>query len=215
MTTVLGIDEAGRGPVIGPMVMAGVMIKDGDEAKLKNMGVRDSKDLSPYKRDKLYEDLIDFYQHEIMVISPQEIDETLGTAGTNLNWLEADAAAKIITSMKPDVAILDCPSPNIEAYTKYIQERVPEGTKIICEHKADSNYVVVGAGSILAKVTRDRAVAKLKDKAGVDFGSGYPSDPKTRAFLKEHYKNFDFFRKSWASYKKITEGKNQSSLNSF
>ncbi len=202
---ICGIDEAGRGPVIGPMVMAGVCIEPGQEDNLERMGVKDSKFLSPQKREDLYERLIEHYKHEIIMISPEDIDKTLNNPDTNLNWLEGDTSIAILERLGPKKAILDCPSTNVEAYKEYVAKKLTKKIDLVVEHKADTNYFVVGAASILAKVTRDREIEKLKRIAGTDFGSGYPSDSRTVSFLKENYDKFDFFRKSWASYKKVAK----------
>jgi len=215
MARILGIDEAGRGPVIGPMVMAGVIIEEGQDENLKRMGVRDSKELTPQKREHLFEGLREFYRHHIIIIPPGEIDDALASPKLNLNWLEAEKAALIILELKPDIVILDCPSTNTEAYAAYVRKRIPEGIKIISEHKADSNYPVVGAASILAKVTRDAEITKLKAVAGEDFGSGYPSDPLTVSFLERKWSKFPFFRKSWSSYQRVAKKTEQSMLDSF
>jgi ribonuclease HII len=117
----------------------------------------------------------------------------------------------------PDKAVLDCPSPNIRAYKEYVKKQLDDKKiKIIAEHKADVKYPVVSAASILAKVTRDREIEKLKKKIGMNFGSGYPSDAITKGFLKKHYKDFpDIFRKTWASYKKVAGDKKQKNLGEF
>ena len=154
--------------------------------------------------------------YEILILTPQDVDSALSTEGTNLNWLEADASIKIIDKLNADKAILDAPSNNIPAYVDYVLSKQKGTTTIVAEHKADMNYPVVSAASILAKVTRDAEIEKIKKKIKINFGSGYPSDPLTQAFLKKHYKDYpEIFRKTWASYKKLVNGKNQSSLGDF
>ena len=135
----------------------------------------------------------------------------------NLNWLEARKAAEIINYMKPDVVYLDCPSTNIKAFTEYVRELLDnKDVKIISEHKADLKYVVVGAASILAKVVRDRRIVEIERAIGKKIGSGYPSDPNTKEFLKENYKKHpEFIRKSWASYTNLIKKKEQSNLGEF
>src|SRR3989344_4793297 len=119
---VCGIEEAGRGPVIGPMVMCGAVIKEEHEGRLKKIGVKDSKLLTPKKREKLFKiikNLVDRYK--IIIIPPAEIDAALKSDHLNLNWLEAQKSAEIITALKPDKVIIDCPSNNIKEYTRYIK----------------------------------------------------------------------------------------------
>lgn len=208
----IGIDEAGRGPVIGPLVMAGVFVED--DSGLIAMGVKDSKLLSPLKREQLF-DKIKELPHFIISISPQQVDGALTDPNLNLNKLELITAAKIINELPGKVAMLDAPGSNISAMIEYTQQFINRDIDLKAEHKADLNYPVVGAASILAKVTRDREIEKMKREIGIDFGSGYPSDPKTIKFLKENYDKYDFFRKSWSSWKKVAEAKNQSNLGNF
>lgn len=214
---ICGVEEAGRGPVIGPLVMAGVLIKEKDEPKLKKLGVKDSKLLTPKQRTSLFSKIIKAVdKHKIIIVSPDEVDKAVNSDSMNLNWLEAKKSVKIIEELKPDLAILDCPSNNIKSYKSYVVSRLKHKTQIQAEHKADLNYPVVSAASILAKVTRDKEIGKIKKKIGIDFGSGYPSDPKTVEFLKNNYDKFpEIFRHSWVSYKRAAEKKKQKRLGDF
>jgi ribonuclease HII len=214
---VAGIEEAGRGPVIGPMVMVGVLVDEKDFPKLTSIGAKDSKLLTPQTREKIFDQILAMVKkYEIAIISSAKIDEALLSEKSNLNKLEGDTSAMLINLLKPDKAILDCPSNNPEAYADYIKKQLDnKKTRIVAEHKADVNYPVVSAASIIAKVIRDREIEKLKKKFKVDFGSGYPSDERTQKFLKENYKKYPFFRKTWASYKNVIEGKKQKHLGDF
>ena len=211
---VCGIDEAGRGPVIGPLVIAGVLANEKQEQDLMDLGVKDSKLLTPIQRERMFDKIKGLVEkYEIIVILPAEIDDAVeGKDNLNLNWLEAVKSASIINTLKPNRAILDCPSTNIAAYTEYVKKKVTGRVEIIAEHKADQTYPIVSAASILAKVTRDDLIQELKKKHKVEFGSGYPSDPMTQLFLKKYWDKYDFFRKSWASYKAIVKGKSQTKL---
>ena len=122
---------------------------------------------------------------------------------------------KLINKIKADKVILDCPSNNINAYKDYVKSFVKKDIKIVAEHKADLNHTIVGAASILAKVTRDKIIEEIKKEVKYDFGSGYPSDPKTILFLKENWHKYDIFRKTWATYKKVAENKGQRKLEGF
>ena len=218
MTIVCGIDEAGRGPVIGPLVIAGACIDEKELSALECIGVKDSKLLSPTQRTQLYFQITSILkQYEIIIIAPEKIDAAVLDKKTmNLNWLEAITSAKIIDVLKPDKAYIDCPSTNIQAYSHYIREKlVHKKTELICEHKADATYVICSAASILAKVTRDKEIEKIKKEVGIDFGSGYPSDPYTVAFLQKNWNKHDFFRKSWASWQKYNTAKKQKKLGEF
>tara|TARA_B100001971_G_C18233334_1_gene565376 strand:- start:601 stop:1329 length:729 start_codon:yes stop_codon:yes gene_type:complete len=214
MTTICGIDEAGRGPVIGPLVTAGVMVDEKDLEKLKGIGVKDSKLLTPIQREQMFDE-VSKYPNHIVVTEPQEIDEALESEELNLNWLEAHKTAEIINELKPDKAIVDCPSTNIEAYKEYLQKLLKTKTELIVEHKADLNHPQAAAASILAKVTRDREIEEIKKKYG-DCGPGYPSNEITQKFLIENWEKYpEIFRKSWSSYKKIAQEQFQSSIADF
>ncbi len=228
--TIIGIDEAGRGPVIGPMVMAGVKISEEKLADIACMGIKDSKLLSPKERERLFDVIsnCDWMKYHIEISWPKEIDDALESPNMNLNHLEALHTAMILGKLDGDKAILDLPSNNAENYIRSVQKFMkPEIIKscfIVAEHKADMNYEVVGAASILAKVTRDRIIEEMKleyAKYG-DFGSGYPSDPKVKAFVEKHWNNSElknikngFFRKTWKSYTNVAQKNFQKGLGDF
>jgi ribonuclease HII len=208
---VLGIDEARRGPVIGPMVMAGTMMKEDGEKDLVSLGVKDSKLLSPKERQRLYTYILKMVvNHVIIIFSPAEIDAALQDPKMNLNHLEAKGTADIIEKITPTPwqVITDCPSNNTKAFIAKIRSFLKKRSEIeiVSEHKADVNYPIVSAASILAKVVGDNEIEKLKELYKIDFGSGYPSDPKTVAFLKKNITNEKYqpiFRKTWATYKEL------------
>ena len=212
---ICGIDEAGRGPVIGPMIITGAMIDEDKQPVLKELGVKDSKLIAPKKRDRIAAELPKYVKYETIIVEPEEIDRYLeADNGTNLNWLEADKSIIILNKLKPDVAYIDSPSPNLKAYTAYIKEKVP-GVEIHCEHKADANYLPAGAASIIAKAKREEIIAEMKKQYG-DIGSGYPADPKTKAYLQHNWnKHPEIFRQSWLSYKNVAKSRKQQKLGSF
>jgi len=218
MPTVAGIEEAGRGPVMGPMVMCGVLVEEKDEEKLRTLGAKDSKLLTPKTREILFDQIINMVKHyEVIIISPQEIDDALRDPKLNLNKLEAITSAKIINMLNPDKVLVDCPSNNTQAYSDELKEYIDnKDMEVVSEHKADVKYPVVSAASIIAKVTRDREIEELKKKIGIDFGSGYPADEKTQLFLKKNWNKFpELFRQTWASYKRYVTGKKQKKLGEF
>lgn len=216
---ICGIDEAGRGPVLGPLVMCGLLVKEEDEKGLVKLKVRDSKLLTKVKREFLFDKIKDIsYKYEIIAIYPDEIDHAVNNHdGLNLNKLEARKSAEIINLLKPDKAIVDAPSNNIKSYKQYLFELINnKKIELILEHKADLNYPIVSAASILAKVTRDNEIEKIKKKIKIDFGSGYMSDPKTVNFLEKYYEKYpELFRKSWLPYRDIVNKKFQSKLEDF
>ncbi|MEM2147686.1 MAG: ribonuclease HII [Candidatus Bathyarchaeia archaeon] len=210
---VAGVDDAGRGSVIGPLVIAGILIEEVDIPKLVQLGVRDSKLLSPTRRETLATEIKRLVKrYEVVKLSPAEIDKivTTGKKLHRLNWLEAQAMARVIELLKPDVAYVDASDVVEERFKQQILEHLNFKIQIVSEHKADRNYPVVSAASIIAKVERDREIADLKAKYG-DFGCGYPTDPKTLEFLhrclgsRGEYP--EFVRKSWKPAKKIIKEK--------
>lgn len=210
-----GIEEAGRGPVIGPMVMCGVLIEEKEEIKLAGIGVRDSKLLSPRSREFLYKKIIGLVKdYKVEIITPEEIDAAIQSPTLNLNWLEARKTAAILNYLKPDKAIMDCPSSNCKAYSNYVKNLLDnKKIKLVAEHKADVNYPVVSAASIIAKVIRDQKVDEIKKAIGIDFGSGYPADERTAKFLREYHDKYpELFRKEWEPYRKIIKAKKQKRL---
>jgi ribonuclease HII len=207
-----GVEEAGRGPVIGPMVMAIAAIDEKDQFKLQTIGVKDSKLLTPKQRKEMFVMIKGVCKYKIIVLSNKEVDKALKDPNMNLNKLEGKTSAKLINSLKPDKVMLDCPSTNPSAYVNYVKKFVTSKTEVKAEHKADINHPIVSAASILAKVTRDEEIEKLKKKHKVNFGSGYPSDPLTIKFVEENWNKYDFFRKTWDTHKKIAKMHGQQKL---
>jgi len=206
---IAGVDDAGRGAVIGPLVIAGVLVDDKSLASLVSLGVKDSKLLSPSRRTSLAEGILGIVKnYHIVKLPPDEIDRVVETGGKlyRLNRLEARAMAEVIRHLKPEVAYVDASDVSPERFKQHIAEEVPFKVQIVSEHKADKTYPVVSAASIVAKVERDRAVAELRSRYG-DLGSGYIADPKTVSFLEEWVKTYgsypEFVRKSWKPARKI------------
>ncbi len=214
---IAGLDEAGRGPPIGPLVMAGIRIDEKKKGWLKRIGVKDSKLLTRQKREELFDKIINLVDsYKIFIIPPIKIDEALNSESNNLNWLEADCMLDVIHALQPEKAYLDSPSRNIPAFTSYLKKRLACRTDLIVEHKADLNHAVCGAASILAKVTRDREIEKIHELTGIDFGAGYGLDMRTYEFIRDYHDKYpEFFRKSWASYRMVVDGKSQKKLFNF
>lgn len=215
MVKLCGIDEAGKGPVIGPMVLCAACTDEKKIGELKALGVKDSKLLSIGRRKDLYMKLKTMLEYKIDIISVEDIDLALESPESNIIKLEAQRSGELLRSLKPDKAIIDCPSANIRSYTSLIQKVAGEKIKLLCEHKADHTYAIVSAASIIAKYIRDAEIENLKRKYNIDFGSGYPSDPFTRRFLEKNYSKYPFFRKTWASWKNIAKKNGQRKLGQF
>ncbi len=183
---VAGVDEAGRGCVIGPLVVAGVAVRTENLRSLIDLGVKDSKLLTAKKREALYPEIIKLTEkHHIIKVPPAQIDKVVRSSRTlhKLNRLEAQTMAKIIEVLRPDEAYVDAADVVEHRFGNHISELLRFKTKIVSEHKADRTYPIVSAASIIAKVQRDGEIEKLKKKYG-DFGSGYLTDDKTMIFLK-------------------------------
>jgi ribonuclease HII len=204
---VCGVDDAGRGSVLGPLVIAGIVIKQTKVNQLKKQGIRDSKKLTPLARERLYKKIINIVDdYYVAKISPKVIDKSV--FNHSLNHLEAQYMAKVISKLSPSIAFVDSCDVNPHRFGKEIS-KLTLHTKIKSYHHADSRFVVVSAASILAKVSRDRVITKLKKKHNV--GSGYPSDPKTKAFVKKSIKrneSMTFIRKSWKPVQILLKKKN-------
>ncbi len=214
-----GLDEAGRGPVIGPMVVAGVVLSPKAAKKLKEAGVRDSKLLTPGRREELeplIKELAEAYA--LRVVEPRRIDEAVSENGLNL--LEAGVMAEIIRELRPSMVIVDAPGRNTEKFKRILKSKL-EGipVRVRAENKADRRFVHVAAASILAKVERDRRIAELRRRVDYDFGSGYPGDPKTREFLFRVLSGYPFpkdqIRWRWATVKNLLDEKRRTSLTDF
>jgi ribonuclease HII len=215
----LGIDDAGRGPVIGPMVLAGCLIDEETEKEFKKLGVKDSKQLTAKRREFLANKIREMAEtFEIVIASPEEIDnKSLG----NLNQLEAIKMAEVINKINKGFGkikvIVDCPSTNITNWKDFLKMKIENlsNLEISCEHKADQNHISVSAASILAKSVREKEMDKLKEKYGKEIGSGYTSDPATCKFLEmniESHKDEGIFRKTWATFKKADDKSIQKKL---
>ncbi|MFT4313395.1 MAG: ribonuclease HII [Candidatus Woesearchaeota archaeon] len=208
--TECGIDEAGRGPVLGPLIVAGVCATTEQIAELAKIGVTDSKLLSPKKREALAPLIKQIVQsYEIREISVQDIDDRI-KKNQSLTDLELFVTSDIVQKLKPVKVVIDCPSANKKTYKDSFVRHSSFPGECIVEFKADTNHVVVGAASILAKVKRDECISTIKKQIGIDCGSGYPSDPKTQLFLSEYYLTHKtLFRTSWESYKNCVSQKSQ------
>ncbi|MGQ9787848.1 MAG: ribonuclease HII [Candidatus Hadarchaeaceae archaeon] len=206
---IMGADEAGRGPVLGNMVLCGALFEHQDLEGLRAMGVKDSKQLSPGRREFLAKVIAEKARAlEIVEIAPREIDVYRLVRKVNLNELEAQTFAGMINRLRPELVYLDSPDPNPGLFERRVRKYLTFFPRIVAENFADQKYVAVAAASIVAKVRRDRCLAGLRRRYG-DLGSGYPADPVTIAFLKnwvrQHGSLPDFARRSWETARRIEE----------
>ncbi|MBU1197886.1 ribonuclease HII [Candidatus Micrarchaeota archaeon] len=188
---IAGVDEAGRGPVIGPLIIGVFACHASEEKKLKRWGVKDSKLLSDSKREALAEKLAG-YPHVLVEVSAEEITRFMRNK-TSLNDVEAikvaEALEKLYKKQEVERVFVDSPDSVPKKFEHRIRKHLSfklKGVEIVSENKADVKYVVAGAASILAKSQREKRVLELQEMFGEEMGSGYPSDGRTISFLKKH-----------------------------
>lgn len=213
---IAGIDEAGKGPVIGPMCIGGVKIDESKAHVLKVLGVADSKKLTPKKREQLAAQIKKHADgYFVLEVSPSQIDELRKIM--SMNEIMVVCFAKVLEQLKPDLVYADAADVKAERFAENLRRQYaktsPDHAKkieIISMHQADATFPVVSAASIIAKVRRDELIEELKKEWNTDFGSGYPSDPKTKEFLmkwgKEHCGEFPgIVRHSWQTIENIKQ----------
>ena len=201
----IGIDEAGRGPVIGSLFVAGVLNFEG----LGVLGVRDSKKLSSKRREQLAKLIENATEVQVVELTAKEIDEK--RKSQSMNEITVDLFARIIELLHPDRVYVDAADVNPERFAYNLRKKCSireRDIEIISEFKADVNYPVVSAASIVAKVHRDRSIRELATEIGAEIGSGYPADPRTIQFLnrllKEQKDNIpDCVRQSWKTFERL------------
>ena len=211
---IAGIDEAGKGPVIGPMCVAGVLVEEDNLHLIEELGLKDSKKLTPRKREffdvKIKERADGWF---VLEVSAHQIDE-LRTVMT-MNEIMVRCYARVLENLRPEYAFLDAADVNEERFGRNVQNGCEYQVRVTARHKADETYRIVAAASIIAKVHRDRAVDLLRREVG-DFGSGYPSDPKTIRFLQEWFREHRSFpecvRHSWKTARNVIASAVQTTL---
>jgi ribonuclease HII len=218
---IAGVDEAGRGPMIGPLVVCGILVNPTDMQRLVALSPKDSKTLSSSRRQQLEPRIRDISSKiAVQTVTAFEID-TLRRRGTSLNEIEVDAFVEVIQSLRPIEVFMDAADVNAERFGDVIAGRTgleSQGTRFVSEHKADAKYPIVSAASIIAKVERDRRIREMHNEYG-DFGSGYPNDPKTIEFVRglilEGQDMPDIVRRSWESVTRIRSELEQSDLSRY
>ncbi|MHB8585859.1 MAG: ribonuclease HII [Thermoplasmatota archaeon] len=192
-----GVDEAGRGPVLGPLVVAGVRVDDEDS--LRRLHVKDSKQLTSKAREDLYPKILARAHVAVRVLTHADLNRRMPTE--TLNEIEIAAFAEILEELGARTAFVDAADVVAERFGAHIVARLPTGCHVVSEHKADERYPCVSAASIVAKVVRDREIARIAAELGAEIGSGYSHDPATRAFLssfvREHRRLPPYVRLRW------------------
>ena len=204
-----GVDEAGKGAVIGPLVVAAVACRR--KRDLAALGVKDSKCLTPSRREALAAEITASFRFEALHIAPAEID----ARGTSMNSLMARSHARVIDSLHPAIAVVDACDVIASRYGSMVAGHLECRCRVVSRHHADRDHPAVSAASIVAKVERDRAIARLAEEYG-EIGSGYPADPATVRFLagymEEHRHPPPIARKSWETVRVLIRHQEQSTL---
>lgn len=201
---IAGIDESGRGPVIGPLIVCSAYCKRTDEKKLKKLAAKDSKKLTPGKRQEIYQELKKFVSFRWVEITAKELNQMMRQM--SLNDIEAKAMAELAKKIDGDIMI-DMP----DRYSWTFRARMEKFgvKKFEAEHKADETYPIVAASSICAKLIRDKRVKEIAEKT-CDFGSGYPGDGKTIKALKDkemHKLLKPYIRERWKTIDNLKQRK--------
>ncbi|MDE1873501.1 MAG: ribonuclease HII [Candidatus Micrarchaeota archaeon] len=222
-----GGDEAGRGAVIGPLVVSVICVSKGRERRLSEIGVRDSKMLTRRKRDFLFDEIHDICEEvRYYPISNEEINSAM-RSGVSLNQLEAIRFAQLVDMLESNVQKMYIDSPDVRAERFGMRmklsakkpmlvvgasagkkDRANGGIRVISEHKADARYPAVSAASIVAKVIRDREMDRIERESGVEIGSGYPSDRYTIEAIKANLASKrlnPYIREYWKTLAKIKQ----------
>ena len=191
----IGVDEAGRGPAIGPMVVCAISIPIGDRGILTEIGVDDSKNLTRQRRESIHSEIIDISESrgwKIGVINCDAERIDLWMESGTLNSLEvlafSDAIEEVAENSLEYSIFLDACDVDAERFGRNVSSSLTNkgiDWKIFSKHRMDSDDVVTGAASIIAKVNRDWAMDKLSQELGIDLGSGYPSDPKSKTAIED------------------------------
>jgi len=217
---ICGADEAGRGPCFGPLVVAGILVEN--DTELIRIGVKDSKQLTPKKREQIAPQITRLVtKYELTILPAADIDDLRKTM--TINQLEVFMFSKIIEKLKPDICYVDAADVNEERFGRDILSHLSFKPQMISRHKADEMYPIVGAASILAKVTRDehvrRIAQELEPKLNLPLGSGYPADPTTKKFLETWVSRFGSLpphvRRSWETCQKLISEQKTKRLDEF
>jgi ribonuclease HII len=187
---------------MGPLVVAAVMVED--DRLFREWGVKESKLHKPEERERLAELIKAHSSWKVFIIEPGSIDERKGS--TSLNTLEIRAFAALLDDLRPQKAYVDACDVSERHFRAALTRAMKVRPELVCEHKADLNYPVVSAASIGAMVCRDAEMKRIGEELG-DVGSGYSSDPRTRAFLENWIREKGDLpphtRRSWATAREM------------
>ena len=208
---VLGLDEAGRGSLLGPLVVGGFAVpaSEGIDAELRGLGTKDSKALSARRREEVFEGLCRRGTLLAAWADPPEVDRWV--RGPGLNALEVALMGGLIRRCSPGLVLADACDVDADRFARHLRRQLPPSfprVRIVARHKADRDLPLVSAASIVAKVTRDRRMVQLARTLGEEMGTGYPSDPRTRRHLEDllarHRDLPPHVRRTWATVTRVS-----------
>lgn len=211
----MGVDEAGKGPVLGSMFVAAV-----DYDVSVDVDVVDSKQMTPGERTEAAGVLRDSCRYSVVEVSAAEVDDHVSGVGSSMNDLVVEAHAEALDRLDADgVAVVDASDTDEARFGRRVEVALEAAVDVDARHKADEDYPAVAAASVVAKVERDRHVAEISERYGRDVGSGYPSDPVTREFLRSYVDDEGGLppeaRSSWSTSEDVLKKAEQSALEEF
>jgi ribonuclease HII len=214
---VVGVDEAGRGSFLGPLVVGAFAVDESRIEVVRAAGARDSKELTPEARTEVFARLAAVGSFTHVALDPRTVDRAV--ARRHLNRLEADAFGRVIRALGGMEAHVDACDVNERRFARAVSRSAGAGVRVIARHHADRDDPVVGAASIVAKVHRDAAIALLRAELGEAIGSGYPSDERTVEFVRTHLHTVTetptWLRESWATMARVKVAAPARSLEEF
>ncbi len=201
----VGMDEAGRGCVIGPLVVACVAADEADRRWFNAHNVRDSKIVPAAQRDDLAKRIMDRCWFQVRIAPPRAIDAAVRDRARTLNGLELELMADLLKEFRDAhedreaVAWVDAPSINAQGFCEklYAASGWEDMGRIRATHEADRRDRTVAAASLIAKYERERLIALAKKELGVDVGCGYSHDPLARAYVAQAPKDCPHVRWTW------------------
>jgi ribonuclease HII len=213
----LGLDEAGRGSVLGPLVVGAFCCTEDELPSVVAAGARDSKLLAPERRSEVYRRLAAVGERRSISLPPRAIDRYV--AGGRLNELELVTFARLARRLRPATVFVDACDPNAERFGERLAAAIGSELRVVSRHHADRDYPIVGAASIVAKVRRDAALRALRRAIPEELGSGYPSDPATRACVERHARDGgvvpSWMRRSWETVQRVKRARPARTLDSY
>jgi ribonuclease HII len=214
---IVGLDEAGRGSVLGPLVIGAFCCDAEREPALAATGVKDSKQLTARQREEILPRLEGVGECRSVPLAPRTVDAYVDRG--RLNQLELETFAALVRELRPAMAIVDACDPNAARFGRRLLALAGGPVRVVSAHRADEDFPVVSAASVVAKVARDREIARLRAETDEEIGSGYPSDPVTQRCVERHARAGGtippWMRRSWETVQRVKRARPASTLDRF